>query len=47
MCGICGHTNDPRRTQVAGMNAAMAPRGPDNERTFTDYFSVSASAPGA
>ena len=39
MCGICGHTNDSRRTGVAGMNAAMAARGRDDVRTFTDYFS--------
>lgn len=35
MCGICGSTNDSRRTRVAEMNAAM----PDDARTFTDYFS--------
>jgi asparagine synthase (glutamine-hydrolysing) len=39
MSGICGSTNDRRRIRVAGMNAAMAPRGPDDVRTFTDYLS--------
>src|SRR5687768_12072986 len=39
MCGICGSTNDSRRTRVAGMNAAMARRGPDDLRSFTDYLS--------
>jgi asparagine synthase (glutamine-hydrolysing) len=39
MCGICGSTNDPRRTRVAGMTAAMARRGPDDVRSFTDYLS--------
>jgi asparagine synthase (glutamine-hydrolysing) len=39
MCGICGHTNDSRRTRVTGMSATMVPRGPDDERIFTDYFS--------
>jgi asparagine synthase (glutamine-hydrolysing) len=39
MCGICGHTNDFRRSRVAEMSAAMVPRGPDDERIITDYFS--------
>jgi asparagine synthase (glutamine-hydrolysing) len=39
MCGICGSTDDSRRTRVAEMNAAMAPRGPDDVRAFTDYLS--------
>jgi asparagine synthase (glutamine-hydrolysing) len=39
MCGICGSTNDSRHTRVAAMNAAMAPRGPDDLRTFTDVLS--------
>ena len=39
MSGICGSTNDSRRTRVAEMNAAMAPRGPDDEGTYSDYFS--------
>ena len=39
MCGICGSTNDSRRTRVAGMSAAMALRGPDDVRSFTDYLS--------
>jgi asparagine synthase (glutamine-hydrolysing) len=39
MCGICGSTNDSRRTRVTGMNAAMASRGPDDVRAFTDYLS--------
>jgi asparagine synthase (glutamine-hydrolysing) len=39
MSGICGSTNDSQRTRVAGMNAAMAARGPDHDRTYTDFFS--------
>jgi asparagine synthase (glutamine-hydrolysing) len=39
MSGICGSTNDSQRTRVAGMNAAMAARGPDQDRTYTDFFS--------
>jgi asparagine synthase (glutamine-hydrolysing) len=38
MSGICGSTNDSRRTRVVGMSAAMAPRGPDDVRVFTDFF---------
>jgi asparagine synthase (glutamine-hydrolysing) len=39
MCGICGSTNDALRRQVMRMNAAMVARGPDDDRTYTDYFS--------
>jgi asparagine synthase (glutamine-hydrolysing) len=39
MCSICGSTSDSRRTRVAGMNAAMAYRGSDDVRTFTDFLS--------
>jgi asparagine synthase (glutamine-hydrolysing) len=39
MSAICGSTNDARRTRVMGMNAAMARRGPDDVRAFTDYLS--------
>lgn len=39
MCGTCGSTNDSRRTRVTGMNAAMARRGSDDARSFTDYLS--------
>jgi hypothetical protein len=39
MCGICGHTSDSRRDDVARMNAAIVPRRPDDERTVTHYFS--------
>src|SRR5687768_4382739 len=39
MSAICGSTNDSQRTRVAGMNAAMATRGPDDVRIFTDFFS--------
>lgn len=39
MSGICGSTNDAQRRQVARMNSAMVARGPDEDRTYTDYFS--------
>jgi hypothetical protein len=36
---ICGSTDDSRRTGVAAIHAAMAPRGPDDFRRVSDYFS--------
>jgi asparagine synthase (glutamine-hydrolysing) len=39
MCGICGSTNDFDRRRVMRMNAAMVARGPDDEGTYSDYFS--------
>jgi asparagine synthase (glutamine-hydrolysing) len=39
MSGICGSTNDSRRTRVAGMNAAMVARGPEGDATYTDFLS--------
>jgi asparagine synthase (glutamine-hydrolysing) len=39
MSAICGSTSDSRRTRVAGMNAAMAYRGSEDVRTFTDFLS--------
>jgi asparagine synthetase B (glutamine-hydrolysing) len=39
MGGICGSTDDSRRTRVAGMNAVIASRGPQAVRAFTDYLS--------
>ncbi len=36
MCGICGHTADPEAAAVRAMNAAMVPRGPDDEGHWTD-----------
>lgn len=36
MCGICGHTADPEARSVRAMNAAMVPRGPDDEGHRTD-----------
>lgn len=39
MCGICGSTNDLDRRQVERMNAAMAARGPDDDRAYTDHSS--------
>ena len=39
MCGICGSTSDSRHSRVTAMNAAMAARGPDGLRTFTDFLS--------
>jgi asparagine synthase (glutamine-hydrolysing) len=39
MSGICGSTNDSRRARVAEMNAALAARGADYDRTYTDFLS--------
>ena len=39
MSGFCGSTNDSQRTRVAAMNAAMAPGGAADDRTYTDFFS--------
>jgi asparagine synthetase B (glutamine-hydrolysing) len=39
MSGICGSTNDAQRRHVARMNSAMVARGPDEARTYADYFS--------
>ena len=36
VCGICGHTHDPRGSAVAAMNDAMVARGPDDGGAYVD-----------
>jgi hypothetical protein len=36
---MCDSTSDSRRTRVAGMSIAIAPRAPDGVRLFPDDFS--------